>query len=198
MELVHIDYTGSRLNRFLDGKNRTLAAISSLNDPTFLWSHAECRSLYDTRRLFPYMTALDHLTLGRFVPRAKTEREKLIDYVFEFSRFRERQNQLSRTFSGGAAIDVSDGAGVDGEPGDIDVDEPSLGLAPILVEEDVFKTIGRIHGEGKSVLLIEQHVHEAFTYCSRGYVLENGRFILNGGGKLLLANNYLKKTYLGL
>ena len=77
------------------------------------------------------------------------------------------------------------------------LDEPSLGLAPILVE-DVFSTIARIHGEGKSVLLIEQHVHEALTCCSRGYVLENGRFILSGDGGSLLDNDYLKKAYLGL
>ena len=77
------------------------------------------------------------------------------------------------------------------------LDEPSLGLAPLLVE-DVFRTIARIHGEGKSVLLIEQHVHEALTYCSRGYVLENGQFILSGDGKSLLENDYLKKAYLGI
>jgi branched-chain amino acid transport system ATP-binding protein len=87
--------------------------------------------------------------------------------------------------------------GLMANPETLMLDEPSLGLTPILVE-DVFKTIARIHGKGKSVLLMEQHVHEAFTCCSRGYVLENGRFILNGGGKLLLANNYPKKAYLGL
>ena len=87
--------------------------------------------------------------------------------------------------------------GLMANPETLMLDEPSLGFTPILVE-GVFKTIARIHGKGKSVLLIEQHVHEALSYCSRGYVLESGRFILNGGGKLLRANNYLKKAYFGL
>ena len=150
------------------------------------------------RRLFPHMTVLDHLLVGSFTPRAKAEREKSLDYVFNlFPIFKERQNQLGRTLSGGQQQMLAIARGLMANPEILMLDEPSLGLAPLLVE-DVFKTIARIHEEGKSVLLIEQHVHEALTYCSRGYVLENGRFILSGDGGSLLENDYLKKAYLGL
>jgi branched-chain amino acid transport system ATP-binding protein len=150
------------------------------------------------RRLFPHMTVLDHLLVGSFTPRAKAEREKSLEYIFSlFPILKERQNQLGRTLSGGQQQMLAIARGLMANPQILMLDEPSMGLAPILVEE-VFKTIARIHGEGKSVLLIEQHVHEALTYCSRGYVLENGRFILNGEGGSLLENEYLKKAYLGL
>ena len=150
------------------------------------------------RRLFPHMTVLDHLLVGSFTPRAKAEREKSLGYIFNlFPILRERQNQLGRTLSGGQQQMLAIARGLMANPQILMLDEPSMGLAPILVEE-VFKTIARIHGEGKSVLLIEQHVHEALTYCSRGYVLENGRFILSGDGGSLLENEYLKKAYLGL
>jgi branched-chain amino acid transport system ATP-binding protein len=150
------------------------------------------------RRLFPHMTVLDHLMVGSFVPRAKVEREKSLDYVLDlFPILKERRNQLGRTLSGGQQQMLAIARGLMANPEILMLDEPSLGLAPLLVE-DVFQTIARIHGEGKSVLLIEQHVHEALTYCSRGYVLENGRFILSGDGGSLLENDYLKKAYLGL
>ena len=150
------------------------------------------------RRLFPHMTVLDHLMVGSFVPRAKAEREKSLDYVLNlFPILKERRNQLGRTLSGGQQQMLAIARGLMANPEILMLDEPSLGLAPILVE-DVFKTIARIHGEGKSVLLIEQHVYETLSYCSRGYVLENGRFILSGDGKTLLENDYLKKAYLGI
>ena len=134
------------------------------------------------RRLFPHMTVLDHLLVGSFTPRAKAEREKSLGYIFNlFPILKERQNQLGRTLSGGQQQMLAIARGLMANPQILMLDEPSMGLAPILVEE-VFKTIARIHGEGKSVLLIEQHVYEALTYCSRGYVLENGRFILSGDG----------------
>lgn len=150
------------------------------------------------RRLFPHMTVLDHLLVGSFTPRAKAEREKSLDYVFNlFPIFRERQNQLGRTLSGGQQQMLAIARGLMANPEILMLDEPSLGLAPILVE-DVFRTIARIHEEGKSVLLIEQHVHEALNCCTRGYVLENGKLILEGDGRSLLENEFLQKAYLGL
>lgn len=150
------------------------------------------------RHIFPHMSVLDNLLIGSYAPRAKVDRKKSLEYVMNlFPRLRERQKQLGRTLSGGEQQMLAISRGLMAKPKLLMLDEPSLGLAPIIVEE-IFKIIQQIHKEGTSVLLIEQNVHEALTYCSRGYVLENGNIILEGDGRFLLENEYLKKAYLGI
>ena len=150
------------------------------------------------RKVFTTLTVQENLNMGAYSRRDKQGIEESRQRVFRlFPRLQERQKQIAGTLSGGEQQMLAIGRALMSHPKLLMLDEPSLGLAPLLVEE-VFRTIARIHGEGKSVLLIEQHVYETLTYCSRGYVLENGRFILSGDGESLLENDYLKKAYLGL
>jgi branched-chain amino acid transport system ATP-binding protein len=150
------------------------------------------------RRLFPEMTVLENLELGSFMAEAKRHRNKTLDWVYGiFPRLRERQNQLAGTLSGGEQQMVAVGRGLMARPKLLMLDEPSLGLGPLLVQE-VFKAVERVNGEGVTILLVEQNVKHTLTIATRAYVLENGRITIEGMGADLLKNDHVKKAYLGI
>jgi branched-chain amino acid transport system ATP-binding protein len=150
------------------------------------------------RRLFPEMTVRENLIMGSLCPRAKARREETMEWVFGlFPRLREREKQLTGTLSGGEQQMVAVGRGLMALPKLIMFDEPSLGLAPILVAE-IFKIIQRIRREGVTVLIVEQNTKQTLEICDRGYVLENGRILLSGTGQELLNNDHIKQAYLGI
>jgi branched-chain amino acid transport system ATP-binding protein len=109
---------------------------------------------------------------------------------------RKRRSQLAGTLSGGEQQMLAIGRGLLSRPKLLILDEPSLGLAPLLVDE-VFETIQKINGEGMTILLVEQNVNVALAISSRGYVLETGRIVISGSGKDLLADEHVKTAYLG-
>ena len=149
------------------------------------------------RKLFPEMTVIDNLLMGAFtVP--QFERPQRLERVFSvFPVLRERQKQIAGTLSGGEQQMVAIGRGMMAGPKLLMLDEPSLGLAPILVEE-VFRVITEINRLGVTVLLVEQNTQHALTLAHRGFVMELGRIALSGSGNELLANSNVRKAYLGL
>ena len=150
------------------------------------------------RRLFPEMTVRENLIMGSLAPQAKLKREETMEWVFGlFPRLREREKQLAGTLSGGEQQMLAVGRGLMALPKMIMFDEPSLGLAPILVAE-IFKIIKRIKKEGVTVLITEQNTKQTLEISDRGYVLENGRVVLIGTGQELLNNEHVKEAYLGI
>jgi len=150
------------------------------------------------RRLFPEMSVRENLIMGALSPRAKAKRNETMEWVFGlFPRLRERHKQLAGTLSGGEQQMCAVGRGLMALPRLIMFDEPSLGLAPILVA-DIFKIIQRIQQEGVTVLIVEQNTKHTLEICTRGYVLENGRVVLSGTGQELLNNEHVRQAYLGI
>jgi branched-chain amino acid transport system ATP-binding protein len=150
------------------------------------------------RRLFPEMTVRENLIMGSLSRTAKAKRAETMEWVFGlFPRLREREKQMAGTLSGGEQQMVAVGRGLMALPKLIMFDEPSLGLAPILVAE-IFKIIKRIKKEGVTVLITEQNTKQSLEISNRGYVLENGRVVLSGSGKELLDNEHVKQAYLGI
>jgi branched-chain amino acid transport system ATP-binding protein len=150
------------------------------------------------RLLFPYMSVLENLELGAFNGQARKEKEKNLQVVFSlFPVLRERMNQLAGTLSGGEQQMVAIARGLMGSPKLLMLDEPSLGLAPLLVRQ-VFETVKAINSQGITVLLVEQNVFHALSTSARGYVLENGSVVLEGGGRELLNNPQVREAYLGI
>ena len=150
------------------------------------------------RLLFPYMSVLENLELGAFNGTARKEREKNLQAVFSlFPVLRERMNQLAGTLSGGEQQMVAIARGLMGSPKLLMLDEPSLGLAPLLVRQ-VFETVKAINSQGITVLLVEQNVFHSLSTSARAYVLENGSVVLEGGGKELLNNPQVREAYLGI
>ena len=150
------------------------------------------------RKLFPQMTVRDNLLLGGYAPAARTQRPQRLNDVFDiFPMLRDRQGQLAGTLSGGEQQMVAIGRGLMAGPKILMLDEPSLGLAPIMVEE-MFRVIREINQRGVTVLLVEQNTENALELAHRGYVLESGRVVLEGSGRDLLANARVREAYLGL
>lgn len=152
----------------------------------------------EARRLFVEMSVEENLVMGSLSAAAKSRREERLDWVYGlFPRLRERRKQPAGTLSGGEQQMCAIGRGLMGLPKILMFDEPSLGLAPILVQ-NVFDIINRINNEGVTILLVEQNVRQTLAFCDRAYVLENGRVVLQGQGQELMANRYVKEAYLGL
>ena len=150
------------------------------------------------RKLFSSLSVLENLELGAYTPRARAKREENIEKVFNlFPILRDRKNQLSGTLSGGEQQMLAIGRGLISDPTLLIFDEPSLGLAPIMVNETI-KVIKKINGEGKTVLLVEQNVRQALANSDRAYVLENGTISMEGTGEELMKNKNIKTAYLGL
>lgn len=149
-------------------------------------------------RVFPEMTVLDNLRMGALVPRARTrEAESLAEVFAMFPRLRERQRQLARTLSGGERQMLAIGRGLMACPDLLLFDEPSLGLQPTLVKT-IIEAIRSINERGLTVLLIEQNVHFSLPISHRGYVLEQGRVVLEDAGRALLENPHVRLSYLGV
>ncbi len=152
----------------------------------------------EARRLFVEMTVEENLDMGSLRGEARVEREKTKKMVFELlPRLRERRRQLAGTLSGGEQQMLAVGRGLMSLPKLHMFDEPSLGLAPLLVRE-VFNTIRKINGEGTTVLIVEQNVKQTLSVADRGYVLETGRVTQQGTGQSLLADEHVKTAYLGV
>ena len=150
------------------------------------------------RRLFPYMTVLANLEIGSFNARAREKKKESLEKVFAlFPLLEERKSQLARTLSGGEQQMLAVGRGMMSQPKLLMMDEPSLGLAPIVVKM-IFETVRSINNQGVTVLLVEQNVKQCLDLSNRGYVLENGRIVLQGTGQELLKNEHLREAYLGL
>ncbi|HEU5321942.1 MAG TPA: ABC transporter ATP-binding protein [Methylomirabilota bacterium] len=147
------------------------------------------------RQLFPSMTVRENLVLGA---RARRGREEGLEAVFAlFPRLRERQEQLAGTLSGGEQQMCAIGRGLMARPTLLLLDEPSLGLAPVTVRL-IFENLARINAAGTTILLVEQNVARALQLCHRGYVIENGRIVLEGARADLLASPHIRQAYLGL
>jgi branched-chain amino acid transport system ATP-binding protein len=196
------------------GKSTTLKTVSGILRPSsgrirFLDQHLDQIPAYkvidhgiahvpEGRRLFPEMTVRENLIMGALTPRAKAKRDETMEWIFGFfPRLRERHKQLAGTLSGGEQQMCAVGRGLMALPRLIMFDEPSLGLAPILVA-DIFKIIQRIQQEGVTILIVEQNTKHTLEICHRGYVLENGRVVLSGTGQELLNNEHVRQAYLGI
>lgn len=196
------------------GKSTTLKTISGLCTPrvgsiTFLGETISGLPVHgvtgkgvihvpEGRRIFPRMTVEENLEMGAYLRNKETEAVKAsMETVYElFPRLRERRAQKGGTLSGGEQQMLAMGRGMMANPKLLMLDEPSMGLAPVVVEQ-IFETIVRLNQEGTTILLVEQNAAMALQVANRGYVLETGRIVLEGPGRELLRNEQVRKTYLG-
>ena len=196
------------------GKSTTIRAVSSMLKPSkgtieFKGARLDQLPAYriieqgivhvpEARRLFVDMSTEENLTMGSLYGEAKGRRLETMEYVFElFPILKERRKQLAGTLSGGEQQMLAVGRGLMGHPQLMMFDEPSLGLAPILVQQ-IFGMVKQINEEGVTVLLVEQNVTQTLAMCNRAYVLENGRIALQGTGDELMSNDHVKEAYLGI
>jgi branched-chain amino acid transport system ATP-binding protein len=150
------------------------------------------------RRLFPFMTVRENLLLGAHAPPARAEQARSLDYVLGlFPVLKDRATQLAGSLSGGEQQMCAIGRALMARPRLLMLDEPTLGIAPVLVQR-IFETVAAINRDGVTVLLVEQNVRRALALANRAVVLENGRVVLAGPARELLADERLKKAYLGL
>lgn len=150
------------------------------------------------RKIFPRMTVEENLLLGAHLLEDDRSTEESMDRVIEiFPVLKKKEKKLARTLSGGEQQMLVICRGLMSNPDLIILDEPSLGLAPILVEK-MLDTVSKINEDGVTVLLVEQNIENALEISDRGYVLEEGKIIISGEGKELLSNNHIKEVYLGM
>ncbi len=148
------------------------------------------------RRVFSQLTVLQNLRLGAYTRKDKKEVEDTLEMIYtRFPRLNERRNQLAGTLSGGEQQMLAMGRSLMSHPKIILMDEPSMGLSPIYVNE-IFDIIQQINADGTTVLLVEQNAKKALSIADRGYVLETGRIVLSGNAKDLLNNEQVRKAYL--
>jgi branched-chain amino acid transport system ATP-binding protein len=196
------------------GKSTTLRVISGLVSPrrgrvvlgdedlTGLPAHRRVDrgivQVPEGRRLFPFMTVAENLVLGAHAGRARGERERTLAHVYDlFPVLGERRTQLAGSLSGGEQQMCAIGRALMARPQILMLDEPTLGLAPVLVAR-IFETVRTINRQGVTVLLVEQNVRQALTLAHRACVLESGRLVLEGPARELLGDERLKRAYLGL
>jgi branched-chain amino acid transport system ATP-binding protein len=196
------------------GKTTLLNAISGLKPPANgkvlfnekridgLKSHAivalGISHIPEGRKLFPDMTVRENLEMGAYLPEVWKQKNKTIEIVYElFPLLKDRKNQLARTLSGGEQQMVAMGRGLMSRPKLCIIDEPSCGLAPIVVNE-MFSIIEGLRNQGIAIFLVEQNVQQTLEIADRAYVLENGRIVSEGESKKLLEDDMIKEAYLGL
>ncbi|MCZ2204244.1 ABC transporter ATP-binding protein [Bartonella sp. A05] len=149
------------------------------------------------RRIIPHLTVLENLQLGAYIRNDKASITRAIEWIFDlFPRLRERSKQLSGTMSGGEQQMLAVGRALMSNPDMVILDEPSLGLAPLLVQE-LFSIIRKINDMGKTVLLIEQNAFAALSIADYAYILEIGKILFHGEGKDMLSDPRVKEAYLG-
>lgn len=196
------------------GKTTTLRTISGVLSPAggriFFDGHEITRLLPhaivalgtghipEGRRLWPGMTVRENLELGAYPAAVRPRMKESLEWVFGlFPQLAERTGQLAGTLSGGEQQMLAIGRGLMGRPKLLMLDEPSLGLAPLLVAE-LFQVIREINAQGVTLLLVEQNVHQALEIAHRAYVLETGRIVKEGPARDLLTDPVIKEAYLGL
>ena len=195
------------------GKSTTLKTISGIMKPSSgqVFLNGEDLSKYpaheivkkgivqvpEGRRIFGQLTVMENLDLGAFTSKDKKRDAQTIEKIFElFPRLAERCRQVAGTLSGGEQQMLAMGRALMANPKILLLDEPSMGLAPVLVD-NVFKTIKILHAEGTTILLVEQNARMALKTASRGYVIQTGKVILEDDAKKLLENEMVKKAYMG-
>jgi branched-chain amino acid transport system ATP-binding protein len=152
----------------------------------------------EERMLFPEMTVLENLQMGAYLSRARERLADSLDWVYGlFPVLKTRQSQLAGTLSGGEQQMVAIGRGLMSLPRLLILDEPSLGLAPMLVAE-VFQVIRKINQEGVAIMLVEQNAHQSLKISDRAYLLENGSIAMEGKASELLETDYIRESYLGI
>ena len=152
----------------------------------------------EARRIFPEMTVVENLRMGSFVKATRPDRARNMERVFTlFPRLAERKGQLGGTMSGGEQQMLAIARGLMGNPRVLLMDEPSLGLSPLLVKS-IFEIIKEINRQGTTILLVEQNVYQSLHISHRAYVLETGRVVMSGTGAELLENPHVKKAFLGM
>jgi branched-chain amino acid transport system ATP-binding protein len=196
------------------GKSTTLRTISGLVRPTsgaitFLGQNLRTLPPHkitelgiahvpEGRQVFPEMTVNENLEIGSYAPRAKADRNSSLDLVYSiFPRLAERRKQLAGTMSGGEQQMLAVGRGLMLKPRLLMLDEPSLGLAPVMCDV-TFEKIQDIHKLGTAILLVEQNVSRALTLVQRAYVLESGKVIIHGTNTELANNKQVQTAYLGI
>jgi branched-chain amino acid transport system ATP-binding protein len=166
--------------------------------PSYRVCEAGIGHVAEGRQVFPNLTVLENLEMGAVLKRARSAEKATLERVFAiFPRLAERRKQAAGTLSGGEQQMLAIGRCLLGQPRLIMFDEPSLGLAPAIVQE-MFRIIRRLNEEGLTILLVEQNVMASLKIAHRGYVLENGRIELQGAGGELLTNDRVRQAYLGL
>jgi branched-chain amino acid transport system ATP-binding protein len=152
----------------------------------------------EARRIFPDMTVLENLRLGSYSQRSRGDRARNLDRAFSlFPRLSERQKQLGGTMSGGEQQMLAIARGLMANPRLLLLDEPSIGLAPLLVT-NIFQAIAEINRQGTTIVLLEQNVYQSLRISNRGYVVELGRIVLSGTGAELADNEHVRKAFLGI
>lgn len=196
------------------GKSTFMNAISGLSKPTSgsltfedmdltkMSAHAIVRAgvvqVPEGRRLFPEMTVYENLLVGSSHKRARAERSDNFDKAFSlFPRLDERKSQIARTLSGGEQQMVAVARALMSSPRILMMDEPSLGLAPIVIQE-IFKVVTKLRELGMTILLVEQNVHHCLLISDYAYVVETGQIVLEGTGQEVLENPLTKAAYLGM
>ena len=196
------------------GKSSLIRTIAGLEKPrrgkivfrdrdiSRLESHAICNlgigQVAEGRQVFPSLTVLENLEMGAMLPRARANAHRALDDVLSmFPKLAERRAQLAGTMSGGEQQMLAIGRCLMGAPELIMLDEPSLGLAPLVVQE-VLHTIRVLNRRGLAILLVEQNVAVSLKLSNRAYVLENGRVVMSGPGAQLLHDDRVRQAYLGL
>ncbi len=150
------------------------------------------------RRIFPQMTVTENLRMGSFIERARKKRDVNMERIyFLFPRLKEREKQLGGTMSGGEQQMLAIARGLMADPKLLLLDEPSLGLSPLLVK-NIFDIINEIQKQGVTILLVEQTVYQSLRLADRGYVMETGRIVMKDKGEALLNNEHVRKAYLGM
>jgi branched-chain amino acid transport system ATP-binding protein len=196
------------------GKSSLIRAIHGIEKPargsvrfdgldvTGWSSHRTCEAgighVAEGRQVFPNLTVMENLEMGATPRRARSNEKAALDRVLAmFPRLSERRRQAAGTLSGGEQQMLAIGRCLMSQPRLVMFDEPSLGLAPAIVQE-VFRIVRRLNAEGLTILLVEQNVMASLRIAHRGYVLENGRIELSGGGAELLTDDRVRQAYLGL
>ncbi len=152
----------------------------------------------EEKHLFPEMSVLDNLKMGSYVRGGKQERQEHLELVFElFPRLAERRSQMANTLSGGERQMLAIGRALMSKPDLLMIDEPSIGLQPLLVARTL-DVIKEIREKGVTVLMVEQNVYFSLAMSNRAYVLENGRIVMEGEGQKLLEDDHIKKAYLAI
>lgn len=150
------------------------------------------------RRVFPYMTIEDNIIAGSYIKSTRQNRKENLEYVYSvFPKMYERRKQLAGSLSGGEQQMLAIGRGIMTQPKILIMDEPSLGLAPIIVDE-VFSTIQKLNDEGITILLVEQNVASSLEIADRVFVIETGENVMSGTGEEMKSNDELQKAYLGI